>query len=66
MQFDMTGTHGEYNDADYCETRRNFKAETLGEAVNHISIFLKSLGYNFDHLEVRNSFEDKNPTYDGM
>jgi hypothetical protein len=54
MQFDMTGTHGEYNDSDYFNARREFKVETLGEAVGHIEMFLKSLGYNFDHLEVRN------------
>lgn len=54
MQFDLTGTHGEYNDSDYFNARREFKAETLGEAVEHIETFLKSLGYHFDSLEVRN------------
>lgn len=64
MHFDMTGTFGEYNDSDYFTARRDFKADTLGEAVAHIETFLKSLGYNFDHLEVRN-YPDT-PTYDGM
>jgi len=55
MQFEISGTFGEYNDDDHFTSRRDFKAETLGEVVKHIETFLRSMGYNFDSIEVRNS-----------
>lgn len=55
MQFEISGTFGEYNDANHFTSRRDFKAETLGEVIEHLETFLRSMGYNFDSIEVRNS-----------
>ena len=54
MQFEISGTFGEYSDDDYYTTRRDFKAETLGEAIEHIETFLRSMGFSFDKIEVHN------------
>jgi len=55
MRFTLSvNSKADYDSEDYFTTERTFNSEYLGDTIEHIENFLRSVGYSFGHLEVVN------------
>lgn len=61
MRFTLSvASAADYDSPEYFTAERTFNTEYLGDAVDNIELFLRSVGFNFGHLEVVNE-DDLNP-----
>jgi hypothetical protein len=58
MRFTLSvNSGGDYDSNDYFTAERTFNTEYLGDALEHVELFLRSAGFEFGHLEIINEDE---------
>jgi len=61
MRFTLSvNSGGDYDSNDYFTAERTFNTEYLGDALEHVELFLRSAGFSFGRLEIVNE-DDLNP-----
>jgi hypothetical protein len=58
MRFTLSvNSGGDYDSNDYFTAERSFNTEYLGDALEHVELFLRSAGFSFNRLEIVNEIE---------
>jgi hypothetical protein len=58
MRFTLSvNSGGDYDSNEYFTAERSFNTEYLGDALEHVELFLRSAGFSFGRLEIINEDE---------